>query len=560
MPTSCANRRRISSRRIVAIVIFISLAVATILLSLSGRTGKGQYSSEDVGLKLETFAGSGMASVFGSLEAASEAVVKEASAHGHNWIPEMLNSASVRSQAPWTGLRGSVLNNEVVVDSDHEVLLTRLEGLLSVVSQACGNLPGDFSAHITPNRGINAYSLADGGIYLSYMLAASGTDDQIAFALAHEIRHLRACHYSHGLIGRWTVAEPHEDAFAKLDQDGSLGLLEPRLDYYAQELECDAYAAFITAYCGFDPASAVELLDMLPEADGRTYPTSSERKKRLADIIACLDDEEFLEGYLPARLLDKQLKELASTGADGADASSPYGPTLASLRRDAAALDAHMRPAKGTGVDMSAFTGLFQVVIAVRLEASSPFAVTADVALTISSKGLSGMAPAAIVQRALMLRTDEGWRLAAAFDTPGRAARWNSWMGAEDKLPMAKPKEKEARFASDALSAWKASFVTDAGLHALCYSSSEVAPYLENEGLADRSLDMLELSGLFSSLEQGASMRVFDLTVKRAGKDFVSLGFGYLIEAGGFPVLAGNCRLGMVPERGGWAVAGVSMY
>jgi len=40
----------------------------------------------------------------------------------------------------------------------------------------------------------------------------------------------------------------------------------------------------------------------------------------------------------------------------------------------------------------------------------------------------------------------------------------------------------------------------------------------------------------------------------------VSICFGYVITAGGFPVMAGHCRLGMVPERGGWAVAGVSLY
>ena len=41
--------------------------------------------------------------------------------------------------------------------------------------------------YISRAEGECAYSLVDGSIYLSYMLAAGCTDDQVAFALAHDM-------------------------------------------------------------------------------------------------------------------------------------------------------------------------------------------------------------------------------------------------------------------------------------------------------------------------------------------------------------------------------------
>lgn len=536
--------------------------IAAIILLVSAKIGLHvERVAVDSDALLE-FAASGRKAGQGDLDRISDIVVKGALLYGHRWITETVDEAGARSTAPWTSLNVSIGPPERVVDEENPVLIIRLEGILSIVAEASGDDPSSFSVHITSGRGISAYSLVDGSIYLSYMLAAGCTDDQVAFALAHEIRHLRACHYYLPGSGRWTVEEPHAAAFDELSEEGFVLLAAPSGEYFDQETECDEYAAFITAYCGYDPKAGLALMDRLPEGDGMLFPSRAERKRNLENFIGRILDGSFVAKYLPAVRLANDLKMLLGSGQNGKDGmKSIYAPAMAALRREAAALDALMALKPDARVNRDDFGGIFETVLETRLEEMSASAVTLDVVLVISSKGISGMTPAFIALKALMLDAEEGWALCAAFDTPGRSASWLGWMAAEDRLPNARPKaEGITRYALDALSAWKASFVKDPQLHMMCYSQSGVVPYVESENLADRAIDLASLSTLFSSLKLGSDMRIFDIASKRAGQGFVSISFGYIVSVGDFPVIAGHCRLGMVPERGGWAVAGVSLY
>lgn len=549
------KRNRMLTAVAMAVTVFLTLALIT------ERTGVRNENAATEAEALAEFAGSGRRIGREERGKLTQVVMQGAAKHGHNWITEAVRYARLPANAPWTRLVASIPPSEPVIDEENPVLMSRLTGILGLVAEACGNNPSDFSAHITAGRGVSAYSQADGSIYVSYMLAAGCTDDQIAFALAHEIRHLRACHYVIQGGITWTVNEPHAEAFEELSGMGYSFLTEPAQDMYSQELECDQYAAFIIGFCGYDIEEGLRLIDLIPEGDGVLYPSGEERKARLRSYVERISDESFARSYMPAFYLGKRIASLMDLTGGSREGDPAYSKLTESLGRDAAALDSLMIPKPGSFIDMEDFQGLFKVEPAARLEAFSPSAATVDVVLLVSSPGLSNMKPAAIVARTLMLRTDVGWDLAAAFDTPGRSARWLAWAAAEDKLPGSRPSDEgETRFAIDALSAWKASFVSDPSLHVMCYSRSGVAPYVENEGLSDRSLDVISLSVLFSSLRLKANIRIFDIWANRAGRGFVSIRFGYIIDVGNFPVLAGNCRLGMVPERGGWAVAGVTLY
>jgi len=490
-------------------------------------------------------------------------VDSQSALHGHEWLSETVEEASFPSDAPWKRLIGRIPAPEQTVDEKHEVLLARLKGILKVVATGCGSAPSDFEIHITAGRGISAYSMADGSIYFSYMLAASG-EDEIAFALAHEIRHLRACHYKIEGGYTWELEEVHAMAFSDLAGRGFGSLIEPSGDYYSQESECDAYGAFMAAFCGFDPSAALRLIARLPEGDGKLYPSTKKRLSDIEKLLGILNEEGFLKNHLPAMLLRKGVISALTESGTAPLEETAYLTLSRSVGREGAALDLMMRPSTGTGEEESteiAMSGIFETGMEVRIEARARHAITFDVAISIASHSISGISVSIITSKALMIEQEGGWRLSSAFDTPGRRASWTLWQFAEDEIPYyTTPDSIEAESAFGALSAWKTSFTMDPAIHALCYSQSGVQPYFENGSEAAGIIDLLALSDLFSSVEAGSEMRLFDITASKLGRGFISVGFSYSLLAGGLPVVVGNARLGMVPERGGWAVAGVSLF
>ena len=542
-------------------IIIGVIAAGIFVLAMSMRSGFPDETSDLDSSMLYAFASGSLPASEELFASMSVAVYAQARLHGHDWVARVVRDASFPSDAPWRRVVDRIAAPEPIVDADHPVLLSRISGLVTMVASACGSYPSDFEVHITEGRHLSAYSMADGSIYISHMLAASLGDDELAFTLAHEIRHLRACHYRVEGGITWQLEEWHAEAFEALSDEGFPFLSEPSRDFYTQEKECDAYAAFITAFCGFDPEAGARLIARLPEGDGKLYPSSSDRQLEIMRLSGIMRDESFTKRYLPALHIRTQVEDSLTGGSASPQAAKSPDYIAYSVIRDGTALDILMMQAPDAAGSFSGFSGLLSTKMGIRLEASSRNAVTLDVALIIGSGGISGMEPATIVMRVLMIRTDYGWDMAAAFDSPGRIGYWNTWTRAEDRLPHSRPTEGgEMKFALDALGAWKASFTIDPQLHALCYSSSGVEPYFENEAAAGGFLDLIALSALFSSLSEDAEMRIFDVMARRQGRSFVSISFLYAVFVRDVPVLAGNARLGMVPERGGWAIAGVSLY
>ncbi len=542
-------------------IIGVMIAAGLLVLALSIRGGLPDETSALDSSMLYAFASGSEPASEEDFASMSEAVYAQARLYGHDWVARVVRDASFPSDAPWRRVIDRIAAPEPIVDAEHPALMSRISGIAAMVAAACGSYPSDFEVHITEGRQISAYSMADGSIFISYMLAASLGDDELAFALAHEMRHLRAGHYSLEGGITWQLEEWHSEAFEALYDEGFTFLMEPSSDFFTQEKECDAYAAFIAAFCGFDPEAGARLIARLPEGDGELYPKGADRQLEISRISGIMREDGFSRRYLPALYLRRQVEGSLSDGTASPQAGVSPDFVAYSVIRDGAALDLLMRqPQEAIGYNFGP-GGLLSTRMGVRLESSSRNAVTLDVALLISSGGISGMEASSIVMRVLMIRTVDGWEMAAAFDSPGRIGYWNAWTRTEDRLPHSKPAEGgEMKFALDALGAWKASFTIDPQLHALCYSTAGVEPYFESEAAAGGFLDLITLSALFSSLSEDAEMKIFDIMARRQGRSFVSISFMYAVFVRDVPILAGNARLGMIPERGGWAVAGVSLY
>lgn len=537
------------------------ITAVLIVFALSMRSGFPDEASALDSSMLYAFASRSEPASEEGFNSISEAVSAQARLYGHDWVARVVRDASFPSDAPWRRVIDRIAAPEPIVDEDHPALMGRIRGITAMVAAACGSYASDFEVHITGGRQISAYSMADGSIYISYMLAASLGDDELAFALAHEIRHLRACHYRVEGGITWQLEEWHSEAFEALSEEGFAFLSDPSSDFFTQEKECDAYASFITAFCGFDPEAGSKLIFRLPEGDGVLYPKSADRQREIMRISSIMRAEGFAKRYLPALYIRAQVESSLMEGTASAQSATSPDFIAYSVIRDGAALDLLMMQSQEDTVTFKGPSGLLSTEMGIRLEACSRNAVTLDIALMISSGGISGMEPSTIVMRVLMLRKKDGWQMAAAFDSPGRIGYWNAWTRAEDWLPHARPAEGgEMKSVLDALVAWKASFTIDPQLHAMCYSTGGVEPYFENEAVTGGLLDLIALSAMFSSLEEDAEMRVFDLMARRQGRSFVSVSFVYAVFVRDIPVLAGNARLGMIPERGGWAVAGVSLY
>ena len=171
---------RTDRKRIVRLCAAVMIAAAALVLLPAQRTGlRLERVAVDSDVLLELAVGGRKVSKEDMVRL-SGIVAKGALLHGHNWVSETVDEAGTESSAPWSALDISIGPPEKVADGDNPVLMKRLEGILGIVAEASGNDPSDFAVHIASGRGVSAYSLVDGSIYLSYMLAAGCTDDQVA--------------------------------------------------------------------------------------------------------------------------------------------------------------------------------------------------------------------------------------------------------------------------------------------------------------------------------------------------------------------------------------------
>lgn len=142
--------------------------------------------------------------------------------------------------------------------------------------------------------GENAYALPTGDIVLHQsMLAALGSEAQLAFVLAHEAAHVFLNHawLSAQHRSRRRVAAHLADVLL-LGNSRSYGYFASNVEAYSrqQEFDADDYAANILAGAGYDLNVAIGFFDVLQrypmvyeaEASQRTHPGIAERKRRLA--------------------------------------------------------------------------------------------------------------------------------------------------------------------------------------------------------------------------------------------------------------------------------------
>lgn len=135
------------------------------------------------------------------------------------------------------------------------------------------NLPWQFT--FLNSNVINAFALPGGKVFITRGLAAKMTNEaQMAHVLGHEIGHVTAKHtaerMSQQLIAEFGVAilgaaTKKEEISQVASQAAQLVLLGYSRD---QELEADALGMRYIARMGYNPAAAIEVMQILKEAGG----------------------------------------------------------------------------------------------------------------------------------------------------------------------------------------------------------------------------------------------------------------------------------------------------
>ncbi len=96
----------------------------------------------------------------------------------------------------------------------------RIDRIVSMLSRVAGDDASGYKVAMLDTRQINAFSTADGRIYLTRGLVTTSTDDEIALVLAHEMHHIRAGHW----INWWALGVGDGSAFdteaEELQEDG----------------------------------------------------------------------------------------------------------------------------------------------------------------------------------------------------------------------------------------------------------------------------------------------------------------------------------------------------
>ena len=310
---SAPDRRRLAPRMaIAAIVILISAGAAASMLAAwllpSERLLMAATHSEAAPLELDPAAADRL-----------YRIVRDCELFGMTDLPIRLLGWAKPAPASSAGVTAALAREaHMQVLEEHggqwssRIQLERLNRLADAVASAAGDPPGSYKITLLNSAVVNAFSTADGRIYITRGLVTSSTDDELAVVLAHEMHHIRSGHWVN-----WWQLELGEDLDEELTENGlapvqrdaaaalaALGAMTPdsAVSSYDQEFEADAVGAISGRRCGFDPSSIYSALTRLPQMPVTSHPSATHRIERVRPVLEGMEMKHWQAAFDPVQV------------------------------------------------------------------------------------------------------------------------------------------------------------------------------------------------------------------------------------------------------------------
>ncbi len=167
--------------------------------------------------------------------------------------------AEGRNDAPRAGPDAVKLIFSELGRVENEAIQSYVEAVGQRVARAAPRIGAGYRFYVVDQWAPNAFALPDGSIFVSRgLLALSGSEEELANVLAHEITHVTQRH----AIGRQAVsggANPFLIGFARAAYIASFSR--------EQEREADSVGQLLAASAGYDPRKMAEFLRKLEYAE-----------------------------------------------------------------------------------------------------------------------------------------------------------------------------------------------------------------------------------------------------------------------------------------------------
>jgi len=246
---------------------------------------------------------------------------------GLGWLFSGLNLVSVEQEAEISQqLAGEVDSRQRLV---HDPEIERyVQDLGERLADAAGRSPFRYRFQVVADRGVNAFGIGGGRIYVNAgLLAEADREGEVAAVLAHEIGHQVRRHVAKQ-ISRQTVLDNlarvavGSNASQWINLATGLGITTGQL-YFGREAEREADAVMVELMprAGYDPREAIAIFAKLRAIEGRdpglvaelfsSHPPTREREETIRQAI---ERERLPQGLIrdSARFQDVRRRVLAA--------------------------------------------------------------------------------------------------------------------------------------------------------------------------------------------------------------------------------------------------------
>ncbi len=455
----------------------------------------------------------------------------------------------------------------------HRSRLARIAGALAMTA---GDKPETYRLTLLDTTQTNAFSTADGRIYVTRGLVATSTDDEIAMVLAHEMHHIRSGHWyswwsldaaedAGGRDGEGAGLDPVCEAAWALADLGVDALSGAATTSYAQEFEADARGVLLASMCGYDGRQMYNVLTRLPSMPVTSHPSVAHRIEGVAKVLDAMEDPGWISSHNPVKVAVRSVEAAMRRGAiyrPGVSGEATGMPDVAQACQEALdwldAIEAEMVGFRWLGAG-SALSGRGRLLG--RAVAMTPSLSLVDVAVDTGFIRATAGKPGVACGRIWLVRRLGAWETVAAQVLPGKRFAAPEWLALKDELRDAAAEGFKGadRGILRAAEMWRDTAVSDFAGHLMVYA----------HGKLESSVAMSSSNGRGQTLEaigwarflggRQAQLRAWSVRCEAHSPTLATVSFSSGLTVDGMPITSNSTRLTLVLEDGTWKVAQVSL-